>query len=116
MLDLMVQVEWDYAPTGEDLISGGLLEDNPDAVVFVEDTSSLIGRKYMKASPNACLQNSRVVVYAFRFQTIFMHNRGKLLPTVLQVVVPQSTSRSHLLTAELVVAFSPPRSLVTLKG
>lgn len=60
--DLMVQVEWDYAPTGEDLISGGLLEDNPDAVVFVEDTSSLIGRKYMKASPNACLSNYRVVL------------------------------------------------------
>lgn len=48
--NLMAQVEWDYAPTGEDLIKGGLLEENSDAAVFVEDTASLIGRKYIKAS------------------------------------------------------------------
>lgn len=42
------KVEWDYAPSGDDLIKGGPLEDNPDAVVFVEDTDLLIGRKYMK--------------------------------------------------------------------
>ena len=44
----LLQVEWDYAPTGEDLIDGVPLEDNEDAVVFIEDTPSLIGQKYMK--------------------------------------------------------------------
>ena len=46
----MSQVEWDYAPTGNDQIDGVALEDNEDAVVFTEDNLSLIGQKYMKAS------------------------------------------------------------------
>lgn len=46
----MLQVEWDYAPTGNDEIDGVALEDNMDAVVFIEDNLSLIGQKYMKAS------------------------------------------------------------------
>lgn len=45
-----MQVEWDYAPTGNDLIHGVPLEDNEDAIVFIEDNPSLIGQKYMKVS------------------------------------------------------------------
>ncbi|CAN0429948.1 unnamed protein product [Laminaria digitata] len=45
-----MQVEWDYAPTGDDLIDGVPLADNEDAVVFIENTPSLIGQKYIKAS------------------------------------------------------------------
>eukprot|EP00904_Undaria_pinnatifida_P009447 jgi/Undpi1/5632/HiC_scaffold_2.g00907.m1 len=42
-------VEWDYAPTGNDLIDGVPLEDNEDAVIFIENTEALIGQKYIKS-------------------------------------------------------------------
>lgn len=46
----LLQVEWDYAPTGNDLIDGVPLEDNEDAVIFIENTEALIGQKYIKVN------------------------------------------------------------------
>ncbi|CAM9203945.1 unnamed protein product [Phaeothamnion confervicola] len=43
------EVNWDYAPSGRDLITNQSLADNDDAAVFTVQTSTAIGRTYKKA-------------------------------------------------------------------
>lgn len=43
-----VEMEWDYAPTGMNVLAGEKLEDNEDSRTFTENTDNRIGRKYKK--------------------------------------------------------------------
>ena len=42
------EVEWDYAPTGLNVMTRVPLADDPFASVFTETTDSTIGRRYLK--------------------------------------------------------------------
>ncbi|XP_022788227.1 hephaestin-like protein [Stylophora pistillata] len=43
-----IEEEWDYAPTGKDVLEGKPLEDSEDASTFTVNSANRIGRKYKK--------------------------------------------------------------------
>jgi len=47
------EIDWDYAPSGMDMITGERLEDEPEAAVFTKPGPDRIGRVYRKAQYQA---------------------------------------------------------------
>jgi FtsP/CotA-like multicopper oxidase with cupredoxin domain len=43
------EIDWDYAPSGNDMLTGALLEEEPAAAVFTESGPGRIGRVYRKS-------------------------------------------------------------------